>query len=271
MNTYVIGDIHGCYRTLQQLLAIIGFRPAVDMLWLVGDLVNRGPSSLEVLRWAKALGDRVVCILGNHDLHLLGLALGTIPGKKARALYPVLASPDCHELVDWLRHRPLMHIHDSIGLVHAGLLPQWSLEEASQLSREVEIGLRGPQVKDLLQYLSRRKAPEWDGELTGTARLSCVLQVLTQIRTCTPSGRLCLEFSGPPDQAPAGCLPWYAVPNRRSAAASLFFGHWAALGVYRRPGLTALDAGCAWGGQLAAVRLEDGAVFRVPGMDMPAK
>jgi bis(5'-nucleosyl)-tetraphosphatase (symmetrical) len=270
MSTYVIVDIHGCYRTLQQLLVLIGFSPATDMLWLVGDLVNRGPGSLDVLRWARALGDRVVCVLGNHDLHLLGLGLGTISGKKARALHPVLDSPDCHELLDWLRYRPLMHVHHSIGLVHAGLLPQWSLEEASQLSREVEMGLRGPQVKDLLQYLSRRKAPEWDGELTGMTRLGCVLQVLTQIRTCTPSGHLCLEFSGPPDQAPAGCLPWYAIPNRRSATASLFFGHWAALGVYRRAGLTALDAGCAWGGPLAAMRLEDGVVFQVPNLDMPA-
>ena len=268
MATYVIGDIHACFKTLQRLIETIRFDCLKDRLWLVGDLVNRGPGSLEVLRWVKGIGERAICVLGNHDLHLLAAARGVMPGRTARTFHPLLSAPDCEDLLDWLQHRPLIHIEESNCLVHAGLVPQWSLEEAGRLSREVESTLSGSQASDLLRYAGRRQALQGYNRLAGLDRLAGILQVMTQIRTCTLSGQLCLEFSGPPDQAPAGCLPWYDIPNRRSNSAQVFFGHWAALGVLRRPGVTALDAGCAWGGPLAAIRLEDGVLYQVPNLDI---
>ncbi len=270
MATYVIGDIHGCYQTLQYLLEIVRFDPTQDELWLVGDLVNRGPNSLQVLRWAKTLGDRVICVLGNHDLHLLALNWGVLPHRKRQSLESVLIAPDHGELLEWLRSRPLIYVRDSRVLVHAGLLPQWSVSEALELSREVEEALRGDQFIPLLHASCRQKWPQWNDTLVGIPRLACILQVLTEIRTCTATGRLCHSFSGLPQEAPPDYLPWFAFPDRRSATASLYFGHWAALGVYRRPGVTALDAGCAWGGSLAVVRLEDGVAFESPNRDRPA-
>jgi bis(5'-nucleosyl)-tetraphosphatase (symmetrical) len=235
---YAVGDVQGCFRTLERLLRRIRFDPGGDRLWLAGDLVNRGPRSLEVLRLARGLGESLVCVLGNHDVHLLGLALGVRPRKRADTLDAVLGAPDRDELVDWLRRRPLLHREDGRLLVHAGLQPAWTAAEAEDVARSLERRLRG--------------------------RDALALQTFTLLRTCARDGRPCRDFSGPPDEAPKGCHPWFTVPGRRAADTLVVCGHWAALGLRREGNVLALDTGCVWGGPLSAVRLDDGTLFQEP-------
>jgi bis(5'-nucleosyl)-tetraphosphatase (symmetrical) len=267
MALYAIGDIQGCFVTLQRLLERIGLDAGQDRLWLVGDLANRGPRSLEVLRWARALGDRLTLVLGNHDLHLIGRALRLRAPKRSDTLEAVLSSPDCRELIDWLRQRPLLHRDGPYVLVHAGLLPEWTLDEAESLAREAEDALRGDAVQEAFDALRGDGAARWSGTLDGVQRLRVVLRALTRLRTWSADGRACRGFSGPPEQAPEGCVPWFEVPDRRSQDAVIVCGHWAALGLRIQPGLIALDTGCVWGGSLTAVRLEDRAVFQEPFAD----
>jgi bis(5'-nucleosyl)-tetraphosphatase (symmetrical) len=264
MATYAIGDIQGCHRTLDRLLARIRFDPAADRLWLVGDLVNRGPRSLEVLRWARSLGRRVTVVLGNHDLHLLGRAFGTRPPKRHDTLDPVLEAPDRQDLIDWLRRRPLLYREGPHVLVHAGLLPSWTLEDAEGLAREVEASLGGSGPRRLLAALAARRPPVWGPELDAIDRQRVAVQSFTRLRTCRDDGEVCERFTGPPEEAPEGCRPWFELRADGTAGRTVVCGHWASLGVRRQPGLMALDSGCFWGGSLTAMRLEDEEVFQEP-------
>ena len=263
MPTYAIGDIQGCFRTLRRLLKRIRYTDS-DRLWLTGDLVNRGPRSLEVLSWVRDQGDRVVTVLGNHDLHVVARALGTRAPKSRDTLDAVLEAPDREELIDWLRRRPLFHRADGFALLHAGLLPDWSLERAGQLAREVEGVLGGPEPARLLQALVDRRPRAWREGLDEEDRWRVTVQAFTRLRTCRDDGRVCDGFSGPPEKAPEGCHPWFALRDDHAAGVTVVCGHWATLGLRMQPGVMALDTGCVWGGTLTAVRLEDRETFQEP-------
>lgn len=269
MATYAIGDIQGCFLTLTRLLERFRFDPNADRIWLVGDLVNRGPRSLEVLRWATSLGDRVTAVLGNHDIHLLAMAAGARKQKPRDTLRAVLEAPDREGLLGWLSHRPLVHREGPFVMVHAGLLPSWSVSETRLLAREVESELASERQGRFLQslYHGSQEPLIWNDTLTGISRLRVITDALTRLRTCTREGRMCLDFTGPPDAAPSGCIPWYEVPGRSSLSHTIVCGHWAALGLHLREGLLALDSGCVWGEALTGVRLEDREVFQEPMAD----
>jgi bis(5'-nucleosyl)-tetraphosphatase (symmetrical) len=262
--TWAVGDVQGCYRTLRRLLKQVRFDPQEDRLWLVGDLVNRGPRSLKVLRWVRKQGDRVTTVLGNHDLHLLGRAFETRTAKSRDTLDSVLEAPDREELVDWLRQRPLLHREGDRVLVHAGLLPSWTLEQAETLAREVEEVLRGPEPKRLLEALVASRPPAWRENLGPEDRWRVTVQALTRLRTCREDGRVCEGFSGPPDKAPEGCHPWFDLRDDEANGVTVVCGHWATLGLRAQPGVLALDTGGVWGGVLTAARLEDGKIFQEP-------
>ncbi|MBI5489400.1 MAG: symmetrical bis(5'-nucleosyl)-tetraphosphatase [Deltaproteobacteria bacterium] len=267
MATWIIGDIQGCHSTLRRLLARIRFDDRADRLWLVGDLVNRGPSSLEVLRWARGLGERLTVVLGNHDLHLLARWLGAAGAKRTDTLDEVLAAPDRDDLLSWLRERPLLHREGDVVMVHAGLLPEWTVDEAEALALEVERAIRGPEALELFGR-SRRAAPRrWKAGLDELPRRQLALLALTRLRTLAANGEPEFDFTGPPLSAPAGAIPWFLVPSRRSGDATIAFGHWAALGLNLGPRHLALDSACVWGGTLTALRLEDRAVVQEPGVE----
>lgn len=263
MATYAIGDIQGCFLTLDKLLAQIRFDPVRDRLWLVGDLVNRGPRSLEVLRWVRRMGDRATAVLGNHDLHLIGRALGVRRAKPRDTLEAVLRADDCDELIEWLRRRALLHREGPYLMVHAGLHPAWTPAEAAALAREAEAALRGRRAKNLLESLPD-DPPRWRPGMGRKARLRLALRTFTGLRTCRSNGEACSDYSGPPRWAPRGCMPWFDVPGRQSAKLTVLCGHWAALGMRVRQNLIALDTGCVWGRVLTAVRLEDRRIFQEP-------
>jgi bis(5'-nucleosyl)-tetraphosphatase (symmetrical) len=264
MATYAIGDVHGCFETLHRLLRRIAFDRRQDRLWLVGDLVNRGPGSLDVLRWGVEQGDRIVVVLGNHDLHLLARAAGVSEVKRRDTLETVLEAPDRDDLLLWLRNRPLVHREGDRLLVHAGLFPSWSPDDAERLAREVEERLRGDKAPRLLAAIDQKTADRWRDDLSGHDRVRTALAGFARLRTLDAEERMCPDFSGPPQMAPKGCRPWFAIPDRRSAGTRVFFGHWAALGLHLEDGVAALDTGCAWGRELTALRLDDGKVFQEP-------
>lgn len=258
MATYAIGDIQGCYGELLKLLDRLGFDPAGDRLWIVGDLVNRGPDSLQVLRFMKDLGKRAVCVLGNHDLHLLALAEGNLKHKKNTTLDAVLGAPDRDELLHWLRRRPLMH-HDpakNASLLHAGLPPQWNLEQALACAREVETVLRGPDYPAFLQKMYGNQPERWSAELAGFDRLRFIVNCFTRLRYCEPAtGRLGLDEKGPPGSQRPPYVPWFQVPGRATRGERIIFGHWSTLGYWSAHNVWAIDSGCLWGGQLTALRV----------------
>lgn len=262
MATYAIGDVHGHLPTLDRLLDEIRFDRKADRLWFCGDLVNRGPDSLGVLRRVIDLGDRALTVLGNHDIHLLARAEGLAEPKRRDTLDEVLAAPDLADLVHWLRRRPLVHREGEWFLVHAGLHPHWTLNEAAALAAEVEVGLRNERLQRTVDP-ARDTPGTWATTLRGNERRRYVLSVLTRVRTIERTGRLS-PYSGPPETAPPGNTPWYQLPNRRPDGQTVLFGHWAALGHHRADGTICLDSGCAWGRALTAMRLEDGAVTQVP-------
>ena len=266
MARYGIGDLQGCKASLDRLLERIEFRPGTDHLWLVGDLVNRGPRSLDVLRWARDLGDAATVVLGNHDLHLLARAAGVAAAKKRDTLDEVLAAPDRDELLDWLRHRPLLHAEDGFVLVHAGLHPAWSVAQAALLAGELERALRGPDWKAALAEWSG-PAPAWSASLRGGARARAILSYLVRVRTIDDAGHANPDFDGAPAEAPRGYHPWFRAPAPAWADHVPVFGHWAALGLALGPGHLGLDSGCVWGHQLSAVRLDDRALFQVDAVD----
>jgi bis(5'-nucleosyl)-tetraphosphatase (symmetrical) len=233
-------------------------------LWFVGDLVNRGPASLATLRFVRDLGDRAVVVLGNHDLHLLAIAEGYAKPRADDTLHDVLAAPDRAALLDWLRGRPMIHVEADYTLVHAGLLPQWDIGTAEALAREVETELRGPNYPSLLGSLYGSRPDRWTEDLRGADRLRVIVNAMTRLRFCTREGVMEFETKGETAQTPKGYLPWFEVPERKSAGSTIVCGHWSALGLRLAPGLLALDSGCVWGGRLSAVRLEDRRLYQVP-------
>lgn len=263
MATYAVGDIQGCFASLQALLEKCSFSPEFDRLWLVGDLVNRGPRSLETLRFVKGLGDRAVTVLGNHDLSLLMAAEGFGKRHRSDTIDDILAAPDRDELLHWLRHQRLMHVQGDYAMVHAGLLPAWSVAEARALAGEVEQALQAENYREFLANMWGSEPGAWDSSLTGWPRLRVIVNAMTRMRFCSPAGEMDFKAKGELSQAPAGYLPWFEVPGRRSAATVLVTGHWSALGLRLEPNLLALDSGCLWGGKLSALRLEDRALFQV--------
>ncbi len=263
MATYAVGDIQGCFASLQALLEKCSFSPEFDRLWLVGDLVNRGPRSLETLRFVKGLGDRAVTVLGNHDLSLLMAAEGFGKRHRSDTIDGILAAPDRDELLHWLRHQRLMHVQGDYAMVHAGLLPAWSVAEARALAGEVEQALQAENYREFLANMWGSEPGAWDSSLTGWPRLRVIVNAMTRMRFCSPAGERGFKAKGELSQAPAGYLPWFEVPGRRSAATVLVTGHWSALGLRLEPNLLALDSGCLWGGKLSALRLEDRALFQV--------
>lgn len=264
MATYAIGDLQGCLGPLHALLERIGFDRRHDRLWFVGDLVNRGPQSLDTLRFVRGLGDAAITVLGNHDLHLLIVAAGHAREHKGDTLKEILSAPDCDELLDWLRARRLFHSEGGYALVHAGLLPQWRVTQACELAAEVEATLRGPDWRDFAAHMYGNLPENWDDALRGWDRLRVIVNAMTRLRICTAQGAMEFSHKGDPAKLPDGYMPWFEVPGRHSAGTTVVCGHWSALGLRVTPNLLALDSGCLWGRQLSAVRLEDRATFQVP-------
>ena len=260
MATYAIGDIQGCYDELQRLLEHIQFDPTADHLWFVGDLVNRGPKSTQVLRFVRDLGERAITVLGNHDLHLLAVAFAGRKPKPGSSLEGVLNAPDREELLEWLRLRPLMH-HDpelKFSMVHAGLVPQWSIAEALERAAEVEAVLRDHNLqRGFFSHMYGDQPDRWSDALAGMDRLRFITNCFTRVRYCTRKGRMVLSENGPLGSQRNKLLPWFMAPRRRSANDRILFGHWSTLGYMAGIRLWSLDTGCVWGGQLTAFRLED--------------
>jgi bis(5'-nucleosyl)-tetraphosphatase (symmetrical) len=264
MATYAIGDLQGCPEPLHRLLDALNYDQAADHLWFVGDLVNRGPASLELLRFVKNLGAGATVVLGNHDLHLVMQAEGYGKRNAEDTLDAVLAAPDREELLAWLRSRPLVHVEGDCAMVHAGLLPAWDVAKASALSDEVQAALMAPNYRDFLSNMWGSTPTSWSDDLAGWDRLRVVVNAMTRMRFCSPAGAMEFKAKGPVANAPAGCLPWFDVPGRASADHVIVCGHWSALGLRIEEKLLALDTGCLWGGSLTAIRLEDRRVFQVP-------
>lgn len=257
MSTYAIGDIQGCEDELRQLLDRVAFDPARDCLWFAGDLVNRGPGSLGVLRLVHSLDACSVTVLGNHDLHLLALAEGNSRHARKSNLDAILAAPDRDELLHWLRHRPLMHHdpHRGFTLVHAGLPPQWTLAEALSHARELEETLRGPDYRDFLFAMYGNEPSRWSPDLRGIERLRFIANCLTRLRYCTLDGTLALKEKGTLATRPPELVPWFQFPGRLTSGNRIVFGHWSALGYWDRDNVWGIDSGCLWGGHLTAIRL----------------
>lgn len=263
MSTYAIGDLQGCHVSLLRLLDELKFDPAADRLWLVGDLVNRGPDSLAVLRFVMSLGDRAVSVLGNHDLHLLALAEGFGRVHKGDTLDAVLEAPDRDELLHWLRGRKLAWREGDLLMVHAGVLPHWTPDDIMQRAAEAEAALQGAHYRDFFAQMYGNAPVAWGADLQGIERLRVIVNAFTRLRYCTADGEMEFRHKGAPGTQPAGWLPWFEIPGRRSAEVTVIIGHWSTLGLINRSDLIALDTGCLWGGRLTAVRLEDRQVSAV--------
>ncbi len=263
MPTYAIGDIQGCFAAFRRLLQKINYNAKQDKLWLAGDLVNRGPDSLETLRWIKELGDRAVTVLGNHDMHLLAVAEGVGKKRAVDTFEKLLSAPDKDELIGWLRRRPLMYVEGDFVLVHAGIHPHWTVERARELSSEVENALRVDTYHEFLNEMYGNEPRRFDDNLKGTERLRFIANTMTRMRVVTQNGDIDLNFTGKPENAPEGTTPWHETPGRLSADKIIVCGHWAAQGVTIRKNLIAIDSGCGWGGRLSAVRLDDRSLFQV--------
>ena len=263
MATYAIGDIQGCFEALEILLERIAFDAARDRLWFVGDIVNRGPDSLAAIRFVKSLGENAVTVLGNHDLHLLTVAEGFARIHRGDTFDDILEAPDREELLQWLRRQKLMHVEAGWAMVHAGLLPQWSVARALALAKEVEDALAGPGYRDFLQSMYGNEPDAWDDRLEGHDRLRVIVNAMTRLRLCTNDGRMEFRHKSAPLNLPEGYLPWYAIANRASAGEPVIFGHWSTLGLYATDDIVALDSGCIWGNALSALRLEDREIIQV--------
>ncbi len=256
MGLYLIGDVQGCDAALGRLLDTAAFSPSRDRLIVLGDLVNRGPGSLAVLRRLMALGDSAEALLGNHDLHLLALSQGVRRPHRLDTVGDILAAPDRAALLDWLRQRPLALCERGVLMVHAGVLPSWTAARTLALAGEVQAVLRGADWAGFLHQMYGNQPDQWRDDLQGADRLRVIVNALTRLRFCTADGRM--EFDtkeGGATAAPPGYLPWFDVPGRRTARDVVAFGHWSTLGWLGRPDLIALDTGCVWGGCLSAARL----------------
>jgi len=264
MPHYAIGDIQGCHAEFCELLTLIGFSTANDRLWLTGDLVNRGPDSLGVLREVRALGRSATTVLGNHDLHLLTVAAGHRDAHRDDTLAPILAAPDRDELLDWLARQPLAIAEAGMLMVHAGVLPQWTSERVVALAREVETTLEGDAREPFLRVLYGDEPHTWRDDLEGFDRLRAIVNALTRLRFCTAEGRMDFREKRGAAHAPSGFSPWFAHPQRQTASSLVVCGHWSTLGLLLTPNVLMLDSGCLWGGALTALRLPDRRVFQVP-------
>ncbi|MFG6429428.1 symmetrical bis(5'-nucleosyl)-tetraphosphatase [Roseateles sp. LYH14W] len=252
---YLIGDLQGCCDAFERLLARLDFSPSRDRLWLLGDLVNRGPSSLATLRRLQALGDAATCLLGNHDLHLLAVAHGVRPAHRHDTLAPILQAPDREALLGWLRQQRLAVSDAGWLMVHAGVVPQWDRSDTLVLAAEVEAVLRSADLPAFLHEMYGNEPARWDSALTGTARLRFTVNALTRLRFCAADGTMDFKTKDGAGAAPQGFLPWFDVPGRRTADVPIAFGHWSTLGLLDRPQLLGLDTGCIWGGRLTAARI----------------
>ncbi len=262
MATWVIGDIHGCWRTFKRLLERIEWNEAHDELWLVGDLVNRGPSSLEVLRWAADHDDRVSAVLGNHDLHLLARECGAAKARKNDTLDAVLDAADRDDLLEWLRRRPVMHKFGPFVIVHAGLAPEWNIELAQGYAEAVQAEFGGEMANSFLASIHTNRKEPWHVDLPRDEQLSAAAVAMSRIRMVGPDGRAALDYTGPPGLAPEGFEPWWVSAAVLRQGYTVIFGHWAMLGFYRSRDVICLDSGCVYGGRLTALRLDDGQVVQ---------
>ena len=262
MALYLIGDIQGCDDALQRLLDLIGFSPSRDTLFLLGDLVNRGPDSLAVLRRLMRLDTAARCLLGNHDLHLLALAHGIRKPHRGDTLSAILDAPDRAALLDWVTAQRLALLENFQGhhvlMVHAGVLPSWSARKTVALAAEVETVLHGPDLGDFLAHMYGNEPARWSDDLTGTPRLRAIVNALTRMRFCTADDVMEFDTKEGAAAAPAGFSPWFDVPGRLTANTTVAFGHWSTLGWLERPDVWSLDTGCVWGGPLSAVRVGTG-------------
>jgi bis(5'-nucleosyl)-tetraphosphatase (symmetrical) len=258
MARWAIGDVQGCCDELEDLLQRIHFSTERDQIWFVGDLVNRGPRSLHTLRLVRSLRDNALCVLGNHDLHLLAAALVGAKVRKSDTISEILAAPDRDSLVDWLLHRPLAHYDPHRGdlLVHAGVVPQWSPALTLELAREVEQALRRD-ARGMLSAMYADEPDHWQPTLAGMDRLRFTINVLTRMRFMTPEGRIDLKQKGRVESAHKPLIPWFKAPHRQTGALRVVFGHWSALGLHQEPNILGLDTGCVWGGSLTAANLDD--------------
>ena len=262
MATYVVGDIHGCFASLQALLGEVGFG-AADTLWCVGDLVNRGPDSLATLRFVRGLGERFVCVLGNHDLHFLAMVYGGHPQRRGDTLQALLAAPDCLDLADWLRRRPLLVEADNRVMVHAGIPHIWDLDTAHANAREAEAVLRDGACRRFFHAMYGDEPALWNAQTVGTARCRAIVNYFTRLRLVAADGRMEFTHKGKLRNLPSGYQPWFHYPSRIDK--TIYFGHWAALdGCTDNPCAIGLDTGAVWGRAMSAVRLEDGRAWSVP-------
>jgi bis(5'-nucleosyl)-tetraphosphatase (symmetrical) len=256
MAIYAIGDVQGCFDELQALLNLINFNPTNDQLWFTGDLVNRGEKSLETLRFVKQLGTSAVTVLGNHDIHLLVSANFPERIKKKDTLQSIITAPDCDELLDWLRKQPLFHYKHDIGMMHAGIPPQWDLTKTQTLATIAQKALRADNYRDTLAQLYSDQPDRWSKDLKGIEQLRFIISAFTRMRYCTKKGQLDFQYSGELGSQPAHLMPWFDAPNRKIAPTQLIFGHWAALGYYTKNNCYCIDTGCIWGRELSALRID---------------
>jgi bis(5'-nucleosyl)-tetraphosphatase (symmetrical) len=255
MSVYLIGDIQGCDAPLERLLLQVAFSPSRDQLYVLGDLVNRGPDSAGVLRRLMAMGASVQCVLGNHDLHLLAVAAGASPTKRLDTLDDLLQAPDGSAMLDWLRHQRMAIFEHGILMVHAGVLPAWSVDQTLALAAEFEAVLRSPQLPEFLHQMYGNQPDAWRDDLQGTDRLRVIVNALTRLRFCSADGVMEFKAKEGANAAPEGLMPWFDVPGRQTAHVPVAFGHWSTLGWLGRPDVLALDTGCVWGGCLSALKL----------------
>jgi bis(5'-nucleosyl)-tetraphosphatase (symmetrical) len=264
MATYAIGDLQGCFFSFQDLLKKIQFNTEHDRLWFVGDLINRGPGSLNVLRWIFERQSSVVAVLGNHDLHTLVVAEGFVSAHRSDTIQVLLDAPDANELLTWLRHQPLVHFEHGYLMVHAGLLPQWTIDDAMMLGAEVQAALQSDHYADFLKHMYGNEPIAWQQDLVGWNRLRVITNAMTRLRVCSQQGEMEFKFKGELNKIPDGYRPWFELEHRASIDTPIIFGHWSALGLKHTHNVFALDTGCLWGGQLTALRLEDKQIFQVP-------
>ncbi len=271
METFAIGDVQGCADELHHLLAKIDASSPGAQLVFVGDLVNRGPASLQTLRRIKAMGPRARTVLGNHDLHLLAAAHGVRAPTPSDTIDEILNAPDRDELLDWLRHQPLALMADGWLVVHAGILPHWHATQVLSLAAEVETRLQSANWLDFLRAMYGNHPARWSESLQGDERLRCIVNALTRLRFCSAEGEMEFATKEGPGAPPAGFMPWFDVPGRRTADVPVLFGHWSTLGILQRENLCGLDSGCVWGGKLSALRLSDRTLMQVdcPRHQMP--
>ena len=263
MAHYAIGDIQGCYTELTALLAKIGFNHGTDTLWLTGDIVNRGPQSLEALQFAMRHESSVRTVLGNHDLHMLAVSYGFGKIRRGDTISPILEHRESRKMLDWVRAQPLLIRGDKHVLVHAGLLPKWSIDKAESLALEVETELKSDRAKDYFLNMYGDKPRKWKNSLTGYDRLRMITNVFTRMRALTFKNKLDYDFKGGLKEMPDNLRPWFEAPERQHLSHTVIFGHWSALGYFNDLQVIALDTGALWGGQLTAINLGSGEVIQV--------